>query len=94
MVISFTAWEKSSAWSMAMLRVAWVSQVIIPPQARTSMSQMAPVRRSQIGVSAKRFMVNAVAVNRSQACGDCSNGSGVTVFNVFVLRWRFSRQPG
>jgi hypothetical protein len=56
MVISWMEWAKSSAWAMAVCRFTRVSHAIMLPQAITSISQMAPVRRSQMGVSASLRM--------------------------------------
>src|SRR4051812_46961376 len=48
MVISWMLWEKSWAWRMAVSRLAWLDQKIMPAQTITSTSQMAAVRRTHI----------------------------------------------
>ena len=52
MVISWMLRAKSWAWAMAVSRLTRVSHAIMPPQASRSISQIAPVRRREMGVSA------------------------------------------
>ncbi len=57
MVISLTVPAKSFACSIAMSRFTRVSQTIMLPNAATIISQIAPVRRSQMGVSENRIIL-------------------------------------